>query len=283
MTSVDIGTAKRLRPARPQPSRFGSFIETDDGTGLHYRDWGTGAPIVFCHPWSLNTDIWEYQLTSLSAQGFRCIAFDRRGHGRSDDPGYGYDFGTLADDLASIIEQLDLHDVTLVGYSMGSGEVIHYISRYGTERISRVLLTSPMPPTESNSPLIEGFIAALAEDRPATLASGIPLFLGRDDAVSPAMAQWVLNQFLSASPKASIEFQRAVVRDDHMDRLKAIDVPTLILQGDADDVCPLDQSGRLLAAAIPGCTLRIYEGAPHGIVLTHRNRFTQDLLRFVQE
>ncbi|HEY1721511.1 MAG TPA: alpha/beta hydrolase [Magnetospirillaceae bacterium] len=285
MTSIDIAIAQSSNAGhatKPRRATRGSFVETEDGTQLFYRDWGTGSPIVFCHPWGLNADIWEYQLTALSNQGLRCIAFDRRGHGRSDDPGHGYDFATLAADLASLIEQLDLHDVTLVGYSMGSGEAIHYLSRYGTERVARLLVTSPISPVSSDSAMIDGFIAALEQDRPACIAAGLPLFTGYNDLVSPAMARWVENMFLSASPKAGVAFQRAVVLDDHMERLKDIAVPTLILQGDADEVAPLDQTGRMLAAAIPDCELRIYEGAPHGIALTHRQRFTQDLLNFVR-
>lgn len=129
-------------PAQP-PASSGPFIETSDGTRLFYRDWGSGSPVVFCHPWALNADIWEYQLNELTEQGLRCITYDRRGHGRSEDPGRGYDFDTLGEDLAAVIQKLDLRDITLVGYSMGSGEIIRYVSRHGTGRVARVLFTSP--------------------------------------------------------------------------------------------------------------------------------------------
>lgn len=289
MRSVDIGTMKPTGanhvsvPQQRAPTRRSNpFVETNDGTRLFYRDWGVGAPIVFCHPWGLNSDIFEYQLTALSEQGFRCVAYDRRGHGRSDDPGYGYDLDQLAADLATVVEELDLRNVTLVGYSMGSAEAVRYVSRDGADRVSRVVLTSPLRPTGSDPVTTSAFIDALAKDRPAALTAGLPLFVGRDQLVSPALAQWVLDQFLRASPKSSIECQRANATSQYGDDLKSVNVPTLIITGDADEVCPLDQSGRVLAEAIAGSELRIYEGAPHGIVLTHRDRFTCDLMAFAR-
>jgi non-heme chloroperoxidase len=154
------------------------------------------------------------------------------------------------------------------------------VSRHGADRVSRLVLTSPLPPAGQGPGSNSAFIEALANDRPAALTDGLPLFVGREQLVSPALAQWVLDQFLSASPKSSIECQRANAITDYRDDLKAVNVPTLIITGDADEVCPLDKSGKILAEAIPGSELRIYEGAPHGIVLTHRDRFTRDLLNF---
>ena len=260
----------------------GTFIEADDGTRLFCRDWGGGVPVIFCHPWALNADIWEYQAIELSEQGLRCIAYDRRGHGRSDDPGRGYDYDTLAGDLAALIEQRDLRNVTLVGYSMGSGEVIRYVSRYGAHRVARVVLVSPVAPLAGSHAMSDSFIANLKKDRPAFMTAGLPLFIGRDSSVSPAMAQWVLDQFLRSSPKAIIEFQRHIAAGDHRAHLSAMTMPVLIVQGDKDEVSPLDLTGRKLAEAIPGSQLEIYEGAPHGIALTHRDRFTQDLLSFIR-
>src|SRR5262249_26631726 len=162
-----------------RPRRSGSSIETADGTKLFVRDWGEGAPIVFCHPWALNSDIWEYQLVQLSEQGVRCVAYDRRGHGRSDDPGRGYDYDTLTADLAPVIEALDLRQVTLVGYSMGAGEVIRYVARHGAGRVSRVVFTSSVSPAPREAARYDNLIAALKRDRPAALTNGIALFLGR--------------------------------------------------------------------------------------------------------
>jgi non-heme chloroperoxidase len=274
--SADASSETPRKPARP-----GALLEGSDGTKLFCRDWGDGPPVVFCHPWALNADIWEYQLTELSERGLRCVAYDRRGHGRSEDPGRGYDYDTLAADLAAVIEQLDLHDVTLVGYSMGSGEVARYVSRHGRGRVARVVLVSPVAPAPGSGPSSESLVAGLKKDRPAFMAGGLPLFLGKETPVSPAMTQWVLDQFLRSSPKAIIELTRNIATGDHRADLSAMTMPTLIIQGDKDEVCRLELTGRKLAEAISGSELRIYEGAPHGIVLTHRDRFTDDLLRYV--
>jgi non-heme chloroperoxidase len=276
--------ADALSDTTRKPTRSGAFLEGSDGTKLFCRDWGDGPAIVFCHPWALNADIWEYQLTELSERGLRCVAYDRRGHGRSEDPGRGYDYDTLAADLAAIIEQLDLRDVTLVGYSMGGGEIIRYVSRHGPGRVARVVLVSPVAPapTPGSAARSESLVAGLKKDRPAFMASGVPLFLGKETPVSPAMTQWVLDQFLSSSPKAAIEFTRNIATGDHRAHLSAMTMPTLIIQGDKDEVSRLELTGRKLAEAISRSELRIYEGAPHGIVLTHRDRFTDDLLRYVR-
>jgi non-heme chloroperoxidase len=277
-------SADALSDTTRKPAHPGAFLEGSDGTKLFCRDWGDGPPVVFCHPWALNADIWEYQLTELSEQGLRCVAYDQRGHGRSEDPGRGYDYDTLAADLAAVIEQLDLHDVTLVGYSMGCGEIVRYVSRHGPGRVARVALVSPSPvaPAPGSGARSESIVAGLKKDRPAFMAGGLPLFLGREAPVSPAMTQWVLDQFLRASPKAIIAFTRNIATGDHRADLSAMTMPTLIIQGDKDEVCLLELSGRKLAEAISGSELRIYEGAPHGIVLTHRDRFTDDLLRYVR-
>jgi pimeloyl-ACP methyl ester carboxylesterase len=278
-----MGQAAAAQP-KPGPGQQprGPFIQSGDGTRLFFRDWGEGPPIVFCHPWALNSDIWEYQLTEISEQGVRCIAYDRRGHGRSEDPGRGYDYDTLAGDLAAVIEQLDLRNVTLVGYSMGSAEIARYLSRHGADRVARVVLVSPVAPVTESRAMSDSFIAALKQDRPAFMAGGIALFLGRDSSVSPAMTQWVLDQFLRSSPKAIIECTRSIAAGDHRPHLSAMTMPTLIIQGDKDEICPLELTGRRLAEAISGSRLIIYPGAPHGIVLTHRDRFTRDLLGFVR-
>lgn len=267
----------------PVASKPRSFVETSDGASLFYIDWGSGKPVVFSHAWGLNADIWEYQLTELTDQGFRCIAYDRRGHGRSSDPGRGYDYDTLADDLSAIIERLDLSEVTLVGFSMGSGEVARYLSRHGSSRIARIVLVSAVSP-QATGGLLDGFIAALKNDRPAFFAAGAALFTGGEGAVSPAMAQWVLSQFLRSSPKAVIECMRTVAspNNDFRADFAAIKLPTLIIHGSNDQLNPLDTTAKLTAAAIPGSELRVYENAPHGLVITHRDRLTHDLLAFVR-
>jgi non-heme chloroperoxidase len=275
-----FGVRAAQSAALPVAPQRGSFVETPDGASLFYNDWGSGKPIVFSHAWGLNADIWEYQLTELCDQGFRCIAYDRRGHGRSSDPGRGYDYDTLSDDLAAIIERLDLTEVTLVGFSMGSGEVARYLSRHGAARIARTVLVSVVA-LKPNAALFPGFIAALKQDRPAFFTAGVSSFTGSASTVSPAMSQWVLAQFLRASPKAVIECMRAISASDLEADFEALKLPTLVIHGGSDQVNPLDKTAKLTAAAIPGAELRIYPDAPHGLVITHRDRLTKDLLAFV--
>ena len=280
---------------RPQPDRHddgqrehappratrASFVETRDGTSLFYNDWGDGKPVVFTHAWGLNADIWEYQLTELVDQGLRCVAYDRRGHGRSTDPGRGYDYDTLADDLAAVIDRLDLHDVTLVGFSMGNSEAVRYLTHHGDGRIARLLMVSTVAP-QTDSSLWGSFIAGLKQDRPAFFAGSVAAFTGGLPSVSPALAQWVVAQFLRASPKATIECIRANASADLRPDMRAITRPTLIVHGNQDQVSPIDKTARKAAEIIPGCDLTVYDDAPHGLVLTHRERLTRDLLTFIQ-
>ena len=277
------------RPARAQTSetskmasgRRPSFIETDDGASLFYLDWGAGKPVLFTHAWALNADIWEYQLTELADQGLRCVAYDRRGHGRSTDPGRGYDYDRLADDLATVIDQLDLRDVTLVGYSMGNGEALRYLARHGSARIARLVMVSTVPP-QSDSSAFDGLIAALKHDRPAFFAKGVMAFTGGHSAVSPEMTAWVVAQFMRSSPKGIIDCMRTISRGDLVADLRAVSVPTLILHGDKDQVSPLDRNARKVAELISGSTLKIYEEGQHGLVLTHRDRLARDILAFAR-
>jgi pimeloyl-ACP methyl ester carboxylesterase len=255
-----------------------SFIETEDGASLFHLDWGTGKPVVFTHAWGLNADIWEYQLVELADQGLRCVAYDRRGHGRSSDPGRGYDYDRLADDLAAVIDQLDLRDVTLVAYSMGNGEAVRYLKRHGSARIARLVMLSTVPPQSASS--FGPFITALKQDRQAFLAKGVTAFTGGHPAVSPAMTEWIVAQFMRASPKATIECMRAIAGGDLRADMRAVTVPTLIAHGDKDVVNPLDTTARKVAELIAGSTLKVYEGAPHGLVITHRDRLAQDILAF---
>jgi non-heme chloroperoxidase len=279
--------------AAPAASAAGSgpFIETRDGTRLFHLDWGAGKPVVFLHAWALTADLWAYQMTEFAERGLRCIAYDRRGHGRSSDPGRGYDFDTLADDLATVLDRLDLRDVTLVGHSMGGGEVARYLSRHGTKRVSRAVLTSAITPIVARKPdypqgsdpkSYEALIAALKHDRPAAFAGGVALFTGPDATVSPAMSQWVVSEFLRSSPKAAIDCTRAIATADFRPDMRAFTIPTLIIHGDADQINPLDKTGRPTAQAIRGSELKVYEGGPHGLIITHKERFTQDVLAFAR-
>jgi pimeloyl-ACP methyl ester carboxylesterase len=267
-------TERPSLPGTPRPS----FVETDDGASLFYNDWGAGKPVLFTHAWSLNADIWEYQLTELAEQGLRCVAYDRRGHGRSTDPGRGYDYDRLADDLAAVIERLDLRDITLVGFSMGNGEAVRYLRRHGSTRIKRLLMVSSVAP-EPRGNSFDPLIAAMKKDRPAFFTNGVTAFTGGHPAVSPAMSEWVIAQFLRASPRGSIECLRAIAGGDLRADMSAVSVPTLIVHGEKDRVNPV-ANAKKVAELIRGSTLRVYEEAPHGLVVTHRERLAQDILAF---
>ena len=220
--------AETKNPERPKmPSALRpSFVETNDGASL-FNDWGTGKPVLFTHAWGLNADIWEYQALELADHGLRCVAYDRRGHGRSTDPGRCYDFDRLADDLGTVIDQLDLKDVTLVAYSMGTIEAVRYLRRHGRARVKRLVMVSTLAP-QPDTRLFDSFIAGLKKDRPAFFASGVSSFTGGHPAVSPAMTEWVSSQFMRASPKGIIECMRAISRGDFRADMRAVTVPTLM-------------------------------------------------------
>jgi non-heme chloroperoxidase len=268
-------------------------ITTTDGTTIHYVDWGDGPAVVLSHGWVISAGMWEYQMTALAAAGLRAVAFDRRGSGRSDDPGRGYDPDTCADDLAQLLEQLDLTDVTLVGHSMGAGEAARYLTRHGDGRIGRLVLVSPVTPYLVQTPdnpmgapaeYFEGIYAALLDDRPSYLAANVDAFFGRHVGldVSDAVIRWALELIGAASPLATVAMQRAFTETDFRPDVAAIAVPTLVVHGDSDAGAPLELTGRRTAELIPGSELRVYEQGPHGLFFTHRQRLNQDLLEFVK-
>jgi pimeloyl-ACP methyl ester carboxylesterase len=268
-------------------------ITTTDGTTIHYLDWGDGPPVVLSHGWVISAGMWEYQMTALAAAGLRVIAFDRRGCGRSGDPGRGYDPDTNADDLAQLLAQLDLTDVTLVAHSMGAGEAARYLTRHGDSRIARLALVSPVTPFLLQTPdnpmgapaeFFEAMYAALVDDRPTYLADNVDPFFGRHVGleVSDAVVQWALDLIMAASPLATVQMQREYNATDFRPDVTAIAVPTLVIHGDCDAGAPLDLTGRRTAELIPGSELRVYEQGPHGLFFTHRHRLNQDLLEFVK-
>ena len=275
-----VAAGGRPAAAKSPGAARSSFIETEDGASLFHVDWGTGKPVLFTHAWGLNADIWEYQLIELADQGLRSVAYDRRGHGRSSDPGRGYDYDRLADDLAAVINQLDLTDVTLVAHSMGNGEAVRYLRRHGSARVARLVMLSTIPPQSSSdfSPLIAG----LKQDRPAFFAKGVAAFTGGHPAVSPAMTEWIVAQFMRASPKGTIDCMRAIAGGDLRADMRAVTVPTLIVHGDKDLVNPLETTAQKAAELMPGATLKVYDGAPHGLVITHRDRLARDILAFAR-
>jgi non-heme chloroperoxidase len=291
-------TSQQAMAASPMPSisaanhPAASFIRTREGADLFYRDWGTGKPVVFLSGWALSCDMWNYQMVPLSEQGLRCIAYDRRGHGRSSDPGRGYDYDTLADDLASVLETLDLRDVTLVGHSMASGELVRYLSRHGDGRVERLVFVAPAAtpfvlktadnPDGIDASVLEYFrTQVLLRDFPQWMADNAPPFFVPE--TSPEMRHWLMSLMLRCSMKALIECNRAMSSTDFRAELPRIRVPTLVIHGDKDASAPLELSGRRTAQLIPGSRLEVYEGAPHGLFLTHMERLNADLLAFARD
>jgi non-heme chloroperoxidase len=273
------------------------YIETNDHTSLYYRDWGTGLPVVFVNSHVLSGAMWEYQMVPFSSQGLRCISLDRRGHGRSDDPGHGYDMDTLADDLATLIAHLNLREVTLVGQSMGCTEIARYLSRHGTSRVARVALISTITPcllqSEDNPQgapraAYEAHVAAILKDRPHYYGpeGAIKYFcLGsrwpEPEIVSPEMVQWLTRLIDETSPKACVETFRSFWEADFRPDMLAFTVPTLIIHGANDGNAPLLCAQRT-AQAIEGSQLKIYDDAGHGLFITHKDRLNEDLLAFIQ-
>ncbi|CUI06061.1 alpha/beta hydrolase [Massilia sp. P8910] len=265
------------------------FIRTTDCVDLFYRDWGSGAPVLFVGGWSLPSDAWNYQMLALSRQGLRCIAFDRRGHGRSSDPGKGYDFDTLAGDLAAVIDTLDLHGVTLVAHSMGCNEVVRYLSRFGGARVARIVLMGPMTPmimrSDDNPQGLDGALfeffreQQLNGDFPRWIDDNALPFLTPD--ASPGMVRWLRQLALACSHKALHDCHVAVQHADMREELARVALPALIIAGVLDVSAPLELTARPTAALIEGARLAVYDDAAHGMFVTHAARVNADLLEFI--
>ncbi len=270
------------------------YFEANDGTSLHYNDWGSGKPVVLVHGWPLSADMWEYQSVHLAQNGFRVVTYDRRGFGRSGQPWSGYDYDTLSDDLAALIEKLDLRDVALVGFSMGGGEVARYAGRHGTGRLSRAALVAAVTPyllKDDSNPdgvdrsVFDQMVDGLKKDRPGFLAGFAQLFYGAgllNFSISSDFLQWSQNMAMLASPKATIDCVRAFSETDFRADLPKLQVPTLIIHGDADTTVPLAVAAEKAAKLVPQADLRIYKGAPHGLFYTERDRLNADLLAFLR-
>ncbi len=269
------------------------FIETADKTPLYYTDWGTGRPVVLIHGWPLNADMWEYQAAHLAEHGYRVIAYDRRGFGRSGKPWSGYDYDTLADDLGAIMDQLDLRGAALVGFSMGGGEVVRYLSRHGTTRVSHAaliaavtpfLLQTPDNPHGVSQSVFDGMIANIKADRPAFLTPFGKTFFGvgvLSSPVSDEFLHWASAMALQAARHATIACVRAFSATDFRADMKALTMKTLIVHGDADKTVPIKVSGAQAAEMMPHATFLTYDGAPHALVVTEKDRFNSDLLAFL--
>jgi pimeloyl-ACP methyl ester carboxylesterase len=243
---------------------------------------------VFIHGWTLSSAIWGLQLGTLASQGLRAIAYDRRGHGQSSKPEAGYDYETLTGDLATLLDELDLDDVVLVGHSMGAGEVVRYLARHGSKRVGRVMLVAPTTPyaiqTDDNPQgvdraIYDGMVAALQSDRYAYLAAGAPGQLGRN--ATPELIEWTMSIALQAAPQAQIGCLRAFSETDFRPDLPAVTVPTLIVYGTADSpIVPID--ARRTQAGIAGSRLEIYDGAPHALFVTDAGHFNRNLIQFAR-
>lgn len=270
------------------------YIQAHDGTALHYNDWGSGPPIVLIHGWPLDADMWEYQSVPLATQGLRVITYDRRGFGRSGQPWTGYEYNTLADDLAAVMEALDLKGATLVGFSMGGGEVARYLSRHGTDRVAKAVLVAAVTPyllkTADNpegvdQSTFDQIIEGLRKDRPHFLAGFGKTFFGAgllNFTVTDEILQWALMMALLGSPKATLDCVRAFSETDFRPDMTAFTVPTLVIHGTSDATVPPGASGRRTAKLIAGAQYVEYSGAPHALMFTEKDRLNQDLLTFAR-
>lgn len=261
------------------------YLDAPDGTRLFYKDVGTGPPVVALHSWSLSSAMWEYQLPLLVAGGHRVVALDRRGHGRSDVPGTGYDLDTLADDVHALIEALDLDTFTFMAHSMGTCEVVRYLTRHGSGRVDRAVLLGAMTPHFVGfvgEAMVEAVIADLHTDRPAWFRDGVDAYFARPaSGVSQALADDGVVTILATPLEVQAACMRSFTATDLTAELGAVDIPVLVVHGDVDASAPLDITGRPTAALIPGARLEVYEGAPHGLYVTHRDRLAADVAAFL--
>ncbi|MDP1844578.1 MAG: alpha/beta hydrolase [Sediminibacterium sp.] len=274
------------------------FIKTNpenisDSIQIFYQEYGEGTPVIFIHGWPLNHEMWEYQLYELSKYSLRCIAYDRRGFGKSDRPWKGYDYDTFADDLNQLIIQLNLSKVVLIGFSMGGGEVARYIGRYGTDKISKIVFISSVTPfilkTEDNPDgeerkNFDETIHKIETDRPAFLSGFGKKFYGvnsLNQPVSKELLDWNQVLCLMSSAKGTVDCVRSFSETDFRDDLKKINIPVLIIHGDADDIVPIELSGNKTAELIPHAKYIVYENAPHGLFITEKEKLNTDLINFI--
>ena len=268
---------------------------TADKTGLYVKDWGSGQPVILMHGWPLSSDSWDDQAMAFAQSGFRAISYDRRGFGRSTQPWSGYDYDTLSDDLAEVIAQTGAKDAILVGFSMGGGEVARYMSRHSGASVAKAVLVSSIVPymlKTSDNPhgteqaVFDGMAQAMQDDRAKFFAGFFKDFFGvgmMTHPVSDQLLEWTRSVSLQASLKATLECAKSFATTDFRPDLACFKVPTLIIHGTVDKTVPIDASGRAAAKGIAQSTLIEYDGAPHGLFATHKQRLTKDLLDFLRQ
>jgi non-heme chloroperoxidase len=269
------------------------YIETQDGADLYYTDFGAGPPVVLIHGWPFNSDMWEKQATWLAENGFRVIAYDRRGFGRSEHTWEGHDYNSLAGDLKSLVDELDLRAATLVGFSMGGGEVVRYLSSFGKERVAKAVLISAVPPylrkTENNPEGVDEKVFAdiaddIRKDRPAFLKSFAQKFFGRtalNHTVSEAVLEWSQAMGLSGSLRATLATAHSWSMTDFRQEMEDIEVPVRLIHGTSDVTVPIQASSRRSLNILPHATLSEYDGEPHGLFLTAADRLNEELAEFI--
>jgi non-heme chloroperoxidase len=287
---TSVAAATDHRQTKQDDSRPRSpFLEMNDGTFLFYREAGIGKQVaVFLHGNGETSQIWQYQMAYLADHKIHCIAFDRRSHGRSSDPGRGFDYDTLSDDLANAMAQLELSNTVLISHSMGAGEIVRYLTRHGADRVARIVLVSPTTPfvmkTADNpngvdKTILDALPPKLCHDFPKWAVDNVRTFLGPN--ASEETVQWRLRLCDQCSLKAIVECYRAITETDFCAELPRISIPTLIIHGAADQSAPIDSTARRTASLIPKCELRVYPGAPHLLLLTDIDRLNRDLLEFI--
>ncbi|MDT0262123.1 alpha/beta fold hydrolase [Jatrophihabitans lederbergiae] len=271
-----------------------SLLTTRDGTRLYFEDWGTGRPVILLGTAMLSAKMWEHQAPYLAKEGFRCITYDRRGSGRSDRPWQGYDYDSLADDLADLLDHLDLTDVALVGYAVGGGEAVQYLARYGEQRVSGLVLVASTTPfmmqTQDNPDgldiaLFDQLVEVMTADRPKWMSELAGTFFAGADperaAVSAEFARWIIDIALDSSPRAAVEIYRTLITADQRTETAKVSVPTMIIHGDADLGAPWPLCGLKTSQLLPDASVHLYPGAAHGLFATHADRLNADLQAFL--